>query len=150
MAERSRDYSNPLRVSVPHKRSWPLAGSQHKIAALKEATAALNAATDRSDIIIKGLNKAINHLQTAELGATIRSDTLNFHHPVLPSMSGDVTKERCLLKQVFHGYLTVDDTAMFALPDSVSGDKGVDDRFPGLGLHSEQVSPLTQLLLVFR
>ena len=60
-----------------------------KIAALKEATAALNAATDRADTIIKGLNKAIDHLQTTELGATIRLDTLK----ALNEVCGDFVVE---------------------------------------------------------
>ena len=49
---------------------------EEKIAALRDATAVLNAAADRADTIIKGLNTAIDHLQTTELGATIRPDTL--------------------------------------------------------------------------
>ena len=62
---------------------------EEKIAALREATAALNAAADRADIIIKGLNKAIDHLQTTELGATIRPDTLK----ALNEVCGDFVVE---------------------------------------------------------
>ena len=62
---------------------------EEKIAALKEATAALHAAADRADIIIKGLNKAIEDLQTAELGATIRPDTLK----ALNEVCGDFVVE---------------------------------------------------------
>ena len=66
---------------------------EEKIAALKEATAALNAAADRADIIIKGLNKAINHLQTTELGATIRPDTLKALNEVCDNFVIDVGRQ---------------------------------------------------------
>ena len=62
---------------------------EEKITALREATAALNTAADRADIIIKGLNKAIDHLQTTELGATIRPDTLK----ALNEVCGDFVVE---------------------------------------------------------
>ena len=62
---------------------------EEKIAALKEATSALNTAADRTDTIIKGLNKAIDHLQTTELGATIRPDTLK----ALNEVCGDFVVE---------------------------------------------------------
>ena len=62
---------------------------EEKIAALREATTALNAAADRANIIIKGLNKAIDHLQTTELGATIRPDTLK----ALNEVCGDFVVE---------------------------------------------------------
>ena len=62
---------------------------EEKIAALKEATVTLNAAADRADIIIKGINKAIDHLQTTELGATIRPDTLK----ALNEVCGDFVVE---------------------------------------------------------
>ena len=63
---------------------------EEKIAALKEATAALNAAADRADTIIKGLNKAIDHLQTTELGATIRPNTLKALNEVCDNFVIDV------------------------------------------------------------
>ena len=66
---------------------------EEKIAALREATAALNAASDRADIIIKGLNKAINHLQTTELGATIRPDTLKALNEVCDNFVIDVGRQ---------------------------------------------------------
>ena len=66
---------------------------EEKIAALKEATAALNAAADRADIIIKGLNKAIEDLQTAELGATIRPDTLKALNEVCDNFVIDVGRQ---------------------------------------------------------
>ena len=66
---------------------------EEKIAALKEATAALNAAADRADIIIKGLNKAIDHLQTTELGATIRPDTLKALNKVCDNFVIDVGRQ---------------------------------------------------------
>ena len=66
---------------------------EEKIAALKEATAALNAAADRADIIIKGLNKAIDHLQTTELGATIRPDTLKALNEVCDNFVIDVGRQ---------------------------------------------------------
>ena len=49
---------------------------EEKIAALKEATAALNAAADRADIIIKGLNKAIDDIPTMSIGARVSPDSL--------------------------------------------------------------------------
>ena len=49
---------------------------EEKIAALKEATAALNAAADRADIIIKGLNKAIDAIPTMSIGARVNPDSL--------------------------------------------------------------------------
>ena len=66
---------------------------EEKIAALKEATAALNAAADRADIINKGLNKAIDHLQTTELGATIRPDTLKALNEVCDNFVIDVGRQ---------------------------------------------------------
>ena len=66
---------------------------EEKIAALKEATVALNAAADRADIIIKGLNKAIDHLQTTELGATIRPDTLKALNEVCDNFVIDVGRQ---------------------------------------------------------
>ena len=66
---------------------------EEKIAALKEATAALNAAADRADTIIKGLNKAIDHLQTTELGATIRPDTLKALNEVCDNFVIDVGRQ---------------------------------------------------------
>ena len=66
---------------------------EEKIAALKEATAALNAAADRADIIIKGLNKAIEDLQTTELGATIRPDTLKALNEVCDNFVIDVGRQ---------------------------------------------------------
>ena len=66
---------------------------EEKIAALREATAALNAAADRADIIIKGLNKAIDHLQTTELGATIRPDTLKALNEVCDNFVIDVGRQ---------------------------------------------------------
>ena len=63
---------------------------EEKIAALREATAALNAAADRADMIIKGLNQAIDHLQTTELGATIRPDTLKALNEVCDNFVFDV------------------------------------------------------------
>ena len=73
----SPDIDDPMQdINQESQLSQEESRLEEKIAALKEATAALNAAADRADIIIKGINKAINHLQTAELGATIRPDTL--------------------------------------------------------------------------
>ena len=66
---------------------------EEKIAALREATAALNAAADRADIIIKGINKAIDHLQTTELGATIRPDTLKALNEVCDNFAIDVGRQ---------------------------------------------------------
>ena len=66
---------------------------EEKIAALRDATAALNAAADRADIIIKGLNKAIDHLQTTELGATIRPDTLKALNEVCDNFVIDVGRQ---------------------------------------------------------
>ena len=66
---------------------------EEKIEALREATAALNAAADRADIIIKGLNKAIDHLQTTELGATIRPDTLKALNEVCDNFVIDVGRQ---------------------------------------------------------
>ena len=66
---------------------------EEKIAALKEATSALNAAADRADIIIKGINRAIDHLQTAELGATIRPDTLKALNEVCDNFVIDVGRQ---------------------------------------------------------
>ena len=66
---------------------------EEKIAALKEATSALNTAADRADIIIKGLNKAIDHLQTTELGATIRPDTLKALNEVCDNFVIDVGRQ---------------------------------------------------------
>ena len=66
---------------------------EEKIAALREATAALNAAADRADIIIKGLNKAIEDLQTTELGATIRPDTLKALNEVCDNFVIDVGRQ---------------------------------------------------------
>ena len=66
---------------------------EEKIVALREATTALNAAADRADIIIKGLNKAIEDLQTAELGATIRPDTLKALNEVCDNFVIDVGRQ---------------------------------------------------------
>ena len=49
---------------------------EEKIAALKEATSALNTAADRADIIIKGLNKAIGDIPTMSIGARVNPDSL--------------------------------------------------------------------------
>ena len=66
---------------------------EEKIAALREATAALHAAADRADTIIKGINKAIDHLQTTELGATIRPDTLKALNEVCDNFVIDVGRQ---------------------------------------------------------
>ena len=49
---------------------------EEKIAALRGTAAALNAAADRADIIIKGLNKAIEDIPTMSIGARVNPDSL--------------------------------------------------------------------------
>ena len=49
---------------------------EEKIAALKEATTALHAAADRADIIIKGINKAIEDIPTMSIGARVNPGSL--------------------------------------------------------------------------
>lgn len=63
---------------------------EEKIAALREATAALNVAADRVDIIIKGLNKAIEDIPTMSIGAQIAPDTLKALSAICDKFALDV------------------------------------------------------------
>ena len=79
--------TNPLRVSDPHKPSCPLASSQHKIAALKEAAA------DRADTIIKGINTAIDAIPTMSIGARVNPGSLKAISDACNKFARDVANQ---------------------------------------------------------